>query len=425
MIFPIFRPKLEEKFPTTLKFQIPPGENNIARPAIKAFVLTDQNHTLEEVCYWIDSFNHFVSRLGISNNPQELFFNFELLLSSKALKDFESTKAKVLGNDNPTVVSFRNVLTEWKHRRGSRPFQAERVPHDEMKNIRKPNNMSVNASGGAARIEEINSYPSQLLPPSNHQIPQDKIITIIKHCNSNYFNKLVEKDVQTQEHPDLRRIVEYYNTNLEDLEQSNNKSHHSNKSRSRKNGQDPSSKLESSNAPPSHSNKPNFQCKPAEARISTDTDDTYCKYHKTHNHGWAHCRKNPAVQNSNSSGSRSRGNEESHQMEEIHETPEENSGIIRDKEEDSNKEFYNMDVVEGEEEEKEADPVSPFDSQSSVISQTHRNIQRIVESGGIAPDKAKDFVPEVLSLVYKSIASGEKKTVSYFGRLRYFYEYHR
>jgi hypothetical protein len=118
MIFPIFRPKLEEKFPMTLKFQIPPGENNIARPTIKAFVLTDQNHTLEEVCFWIDSFNCFASRLGISNNPQELFFNFELLLSGKALKDFESAKAEVLGDDNPTVVCFRNVLTEWKRRRG-------------------------------------------------------------------------------------------------------------------------------------------------------------------------------------------------------------------------------------------------------------------------------------------------------------------
>jgi hypothetical protein len=138
-------------------------------------------------------------------------------------------------------------------------------------------------------------------------------------------------------------------------------------------------------------------------------DDTYCKYHKTHNHGWTHCRKKPAVQNSNPSGSRSRGNEESHQMEEIHENPEENSGIIHDKEEDSDEEFYNMDAVEGEEEEKEADPVSLFDSQSSLMSQTHRNLQRIVESRGIAPDKAEDFVPEVLSLVYKSIASRLEK----------------
>jgi hypothetical protein len=97
-------------------------------------------------------------------------------------------------------------------------------------------------------------------------------------------------------------------------------------------------------------------------------------------------------------------------MESIQETPEENSGIICNEQEHSNEEFYNMDMVNEEEaEEKEANPISSFDSQSSVLSQTHRYVQRLVESGGIAPDKAKDFVPEVLSLVYKSIASSEKK----------------
>jgi hypothetical protein len=123
MIFPIYRPKLEEKFATTLKFQIPPGENNVARPSIKALVLTDQNHTLEEVCFWIDSFNRFASRMRISDNPQELFFNFELLLSGKTLEDFKSAKAKILSDDNPTVVRFHNVITEWKCHRGLRPFQ--------------------------------------------------------------------------------------------------------------------------------------------------------------------------------------------------------------------------------------------------------------------------------------------------------------
>ena len=65
--------------------------------------------------------------------------------------------------------------------------------------------MSVNTFTSC--LKEINSYLLQLLPPSNYQTPRDEIISIIKHCNTNYFNKLVEKDVQSQEHPNLWQIV--------------------------------------------------------------------------------------------------------------------------------------------------------------------------------------------------------------------------
>jgi hypothetical protein len=70
--------------------------------------------------------------MGFSENPQELFFNFEFLLSDKTLDEFESAKANVLSDDDPTVVQSHNAVTKWKHCRGFRPFQAE-SGYDEMK----------------------------------------------------------------------------------------------------------------------------------------------------------------------------------------------------------------------------------------------------------------------------------------------------
>jgi hypothetical protein len=195
-------------------FQIPPGENNIARPTIKALVLTDHNHTLKEVCHWIDSFDCFSSCFGIFNNPQELFLTLNCCCLVRPFKILSLPKPKCWEMTSPLVVRFHNIVTEWKRPRGFCPFQAEHV-HEEMKNIRtKPDNMSIK-NAFAAHIKDITDiYPSY---GSNHQIPQDEIITIMKHCNSNHYHKLVEKDVQTQEHPGLRQIVKYY-MKIEDLE---------------------------------------------------------------------------------------------------------------------------------------------------------------------------------------------------------------
>jgi hypothetical protein len=141
-----------------INYQISSGEANVNRPSFKAPVLTDQNSTVEEVCYWMKMFNSCASRMGFSDNPKELFFNFELLLSGKTLEDFESAKADPLSDDNPTVVLFCHVVTEWKCRRGFRPFQAERV-HEEIKHL-QTDSMSVNTF--ASCLEEINSYLPQL-----------------------------------------------------------------------------------------------------------------------------------------------------------------------------------------------------------------------------------------------------------------------
>jgi hypothetical protein len=62
-----------------------------------------------------------------------------------------------------------------------------------------------------------------------------------------------------------------------------------------------------------------------------------------------------------------------------------------------------------EEQEETADPDSQSNSQPSNLSGTHGNPMKIVELKDMVKDKAEDFVPEVLCLAYKSIASSEKK----------------
>ena len=126
----------------TIKYQIPSADPNIVRPTFKVPVLTDQNSTLEEICYWMKSFDHCASRMGFSDNAQELFFNFQLLLSGKALDEFEAAKEEVLGKDNPTVPCFHNVQNEWKHHHGFKPFQAEHF-HKELHHLCKPEGMSI------------------------------------------------------------------------------------------------------------------------------------------------------------------------------------------------------------------------------------------------------------------------------------------
>jgi hypothetical protein len=133
-------------------------------------------------------------------------------------------------------------------------------------------------------------------------------------------------------------------------------------------------------------------------------DETYCKYHKTHSHGWNHCRKNLANQNTNNNLNNHSSKEANH-IEESQEVPDNNSGIIHN-EEDSSKEIYNMEI---EEKEKESESNSPLVSQLSGLSDTHRNLSRILEFHDKVSDKAEDFTPEVLCLVCQSIATDKKK----------------
>jgi hypothetical protein len=130
------------------------------------------------------------------------------------------------------------------------------------------------------------------------------------------------------------------------------------------------------------------------------------KYHKPHTtHGWSHCCKNPAVQNSHSSNPRNHSNEESHKIQESQELPEDSSGIINDDEE-----LYEMDTVLDES--TQSDDLGsdhPLKFQPSDLHVAHRN-QKIVENNGKSVDiQAEDFVPEVLCLAYKSIMSREKR----------------
>jgi hypothetical protein len=396
MIFNIVRPKLEEKFTSSLKYTISiiPGQESDTA-TLKVPILGDQNTSLEEVCHWIQSFEDVMELKGVSDNPQALFTNVKLLLSGEARIDFQEAKKEILGDDNPTITRFRNVMNEWKRRRGFKLGQADRV-REYLYTIRQPDDMDINTF--ASRINEINSYLPIILPPNNVRIPKDEITAIIKRCNPVYYDKLIENSVLSQD-LDARQIVEYY-SNLEDLHRKHNQ-RQTQTSLKKSNIKTHDSTSTQSNLNTSRKS-PISQHRPAEARLSTDTDETYCKYHKTHSHGWNRCRKNTTTQNT-STNPENRPKEESHIIQESEEASDDHSGIIRDDEE-----LYQMEVV----------PDDSMQSIPTIITPTSSNVtdvqkdRKIVESLDAFPyksDSSEDFVPEILCLVDESIATSENR----------------
>lgn len=195
-------------------------------------------------------------------------------------------------------------------------------------------------------------------------------------------------------------------------EWTSNKLSDEHKTKSSKSTQDNHSKSSTNNnTSPSQSNNHIYQRKPAEARLPTDTDDSYCKYHKTHNHGWTHCRKNPITQNnkSNSNNQSQQPREDINNIEERQDPSDDSSGIIRDEE------LYEMDAP------ALLNTSTPTDNSTTTnfFSTTPSNSSKCIENWKIvmfnddfippSSDKTEDFVPEILCAIDKSIATTTNK----------------